>query len=424
MFTDIRISPSRPALLIAGCLLLPSAFFGQSAWTVFDASSSGLPFDAVNCIAFEAGGLKWIGTEGGLAAFDDTTWTVYTKANSGLPGNEVRSLLVDANNVKWIGTFLDGLARFDGSTWTVYNTSNSALPDNQIKALAVDTAGVKWIGTVAGLVRYDDTTFTVYDLSNSPFEITDNITDIHIDSNNVFTVGTLNGGLIRIVDTAWTVFTIPNGSGIPDNTQLEVAVDSNGVEWLATPSNGLVAHPGPQIWFAYTPFTSTMPSYGATSLELMSNPDRIWVGTIDKGIVRKTGATFVSFDPANSPFPDSHVNCVEHDTAGRLWIGTSMKGLVRLDESLLTGIDVIAGDAMWVYPNPAGHALHVEGATAAHPPVLADLAGHVIDVQAARTDDGWVLNLSAVRPGMYLLRLRAGNGRRSTVKIIRSDSMQ
>jgi len=424
LFTDVRIAAPCLARLIAGGLLLPSILFGQSAWTVFDASNSGLPFDAVNCIAFESGGLKWIGTEGGLAAFDDTAWTVYTKANSGLPGNEVRSLLADANNVIWIGTFLDGLARFDGNTWTVYNTSNSALPDNQIKALAVDTAGVKWIGTVAGLVRFDDTTFTVFDLSNAPFEITDNITDIHIDSNNVFTVGTLNGGLIRIVDTAWTVYTIPNGSGIPDNTQLEVAVDSNGVEWMATPSNGLVAHPGPQIWLAYTPFTSTMPSYGATSLEIMTNPGRIWVGTIDKGIVRKTGSAFAYFDPTNSPFPDSHVTCVEHDDAGRMWIGTSMKGLVRLDENLLTGIDGPAGDSPKVYPNPAGKSLHVGGAAAVRRPVLSDPAGKVIDVQASRVGDGWVMNLTDIRPGMYLLRLLAGDGRRSTVKIIRSDSMQ
>ncbi len=410
-------------ILITGYLLflITGKVASQNAWTIYNTSNSGLPFDAVNCIAFEQSGLKWIGTEFGLASFDDITWTIYNTSNSGLPDNAIRSLKIDAFNNKWIGTFLGGLAKFDGTSWTVFNTANSSLPDNFIKTIELDTVGNKWIGTIQGLVKYDDVTFTVFDFSNSPFELSDNIARIHIDSNNIFRIGTLNGGFIKIIDTVWTVYTIPNGSGIPDNTQLDVGLDANGVEWLATPANGLVAHPGGNTWLKYTPFTSTMPSSATTSLEILKNPDRIWIGTYDKGIVRKSGLVFDHFDNSNSPFPDVHASCVESDANGLLWIGTQSGGLARLDESILNSVVEPIQNIAMVYPTLVKEEVNIQFTlNNINSIMLLDVHGkesniHFVQLNALK----WRANLSTLPVGVYFVRVTAHDGTSHIKKIIR-----
>lgn len=318
----------------------------QNPFTIYNTQNSPLPFDGVNCIAFDSTGVTWIGTEFGLASFDGTNWNVFNTINSGLPDNAIRCLGVDRFNNKWIGTFFGGLTKYDGTNWTVYNTQNSDLPDDYIKTLAFDTLGHKWIGTIIGMVEYDDVSWSVYDMSNSPYQLSDNIACINIDNNNFFKIGTMNGGLIYINNGNWQVFTIPNGSGIPDNTILEIAMDPNGVEWLSTPANGLVAHPGGFTWLIYTPFTSSIPSASTSCLEISDYPGVVWVGTLDAGIVRKSGVNFTAYNPSNSAFPDYVVTFIEKDLNGILWIGTTSGGLVRLDESLLLSAET---------PNSSAH---------------------------------------------------------------------
>jgi ligand-binding sensor domain-containing protein len=306
---------------------------------------------------------KWVGTDYGLASYNDTTWTFYNTLNSGLTDNVIRSIAVDIYNNKWIGTFFGGLFKFDGdTTWTSYNLSNSNIPDDFVKSIAFDTSGNIWIGTTYGLAKFDgDTTWTIYDLSNSVFTITDNIADINIDTANVFRIGTVNGGYLRIVDTVWTLYTIPNGSGIPDNTQLGVTVDNNGLDWMATPANGLVAHPGGMTWNIYNQFTTSnqMPTSSTTCLIAKPNPDRIWVGTYDFGVVRKTGLSFAYFDSTNSPVPDVYIQCIEKDPDGIIWIGTQIGGLVKLDESQLTDVHEVSTVSLpIIFPIPVQKSAH------------------------------------------------------------------
>src|SRR5687768_13503873 len=113
-------------------LLMPYFVVAQQGWTNYNTSNSPIPENAVRCIAIDNNGVKWIGTDYGLAAFDDVNWTVYQTFNSGIPDNSIRSLAVDDQDNIWIGTFNNGLVRFDGSNWIIYNISNSGLPDNYV----------------------------------------------------------------------------------------------------------------------------------------------------------------------------------------------------------------------------------------------------------------------------------------------------
>jgi ligand-binding sensor domain-containing protein len=392
----------------------------QNAFTLYNSQNSPLPFDGVNCIAFDSTGVTWIGTEFGLASFDGNNWNIYNSFNSGLPDNAIRCIAVDRYNNKWIGTFLGGLVKYDGSNWTVYNTQNSDLPDNYIKAITFDTSGHKWIGTIIGMVEYDDNVWSVYDMSNSPYQLSDNIACIHIDSNNFFRIGTMNGGLIYINNGNWQVFTIPNGSGIPDNTILEIALDQNGVEWLSTPANGLVAHPGGFTWLIYNPFTSSMPSASTSCLEISAYMGIIWIGTLDQGLIRKSGTNFTSYNPSNSVFPDYTVTFIEKDLNGMLWIGTASGGLIRLDESLLLSLPMNETPVnTFVNTLVTGH-LKINSTEKIISPSLFTIDGKQTGVTFSGEGYSVSANLSNLSSGFYLLTFADEKGNLFSKKIFKN----
>src|SRR3982751_1577058 len=91
-------------------LIAPLIVFSQAGWTIYNTSNSPLPENSVRCIAIDHNDVKWIGTDFGLASFDNTNWTVYQTSNSGLPDNSIRSIAIDHQNNIWIGTFSAGLA--------------------------------------------------------------------------------------------------------------------------------------------------------------------------------------------------------------------------------------------------------------------------------------------------------------------------
>jgi ligand-binding sensor domain-containing protein/signal transduction histidine kinase len=77
----------------------------------------------------------------------------------------------------------------------------------------------------------------------------------------------------------------------------------------------------------------------------------LWLGTLD-GLARFDGATFVSYNPKNTPAlknPSVTSLCADRDSA--LWIGTDGGGLVRLSNGVftrLTKADGLAGDVLRV----------------------------------------------------------------------------
>lgn len=400
----------------------------QQAWTLYNSTTVlNFPSNSVHCVAIDSAGTKWVGTDYGLASYNDTSWTFYNTLNSGLTDNSIRSIAIDRYNNKWIGTFFGGLFKFDGDTsWTSYNTFNSNIPDDFVKAIDFDTSGTIWIGTIIGLAKFDgDTTWKVYDLSNSIFTISDNIADIYIDSSNVFRIGTVNGGYLTIMDTLWTLYTIPNGSGIPDNTQLGVTVDNNGVEWMATPGNGLVAHPLGITWNVFNQFTTgnQMPTSSTSCLVTKSNPDRIWVGSLDFGIIRKTGLSFVYFDPTNSPMPDVYVQCMETDLNGIIWIGTQTGGLVRLDESQLVNIpEVQMISEPLLFPIPVRNNLTIYYPCSKIVDMdFFDITGKQVNVNVVETTtDFSKVDLHAISDGIYFVQMKTSEGKLLTKKFIKS----
>jgi ligand-binding sensor domain-containing protein len=94
-------------------------------------------------------GQLWAGTwGGGLSRFDGHHWTTYTTVE-GLPGNHVFMLHKDNKGQIWIGTD-KGLALWQNGKFKVLTQRDGLLADN-VFAMATTPDGGKWIGSYGGV---------------------------------------------------------------------------------------------------------------------------------------------------------------------------------------------------------------------------------------------------------------------------------
>ncbi|GAB3913413.1 two-component regulator propeller domain-containing protein [Larkinella knui] len=135
-----------------------------------DQSGEGsLPDRNVRSLVKDRDGLIWIGTDNGVAVFDNPSAVFTATVNAYRPvfdrrrllsGESVTALAVDGGNRKWIGTG-NGLYLFneDGTVLlNAFTADNSPLPSSQITDLAIEPAsGDVFIATPNGLVSYGGT---------------------------------------------------------------------------------------------------------------------------------------------------------------------------------------------------------------------------------------------------------------------------
>ena len=126
---------------------------------------SRMTSDRTSCIAVDATGQVWVGTDNGLNAvrgsysrssqnFQLETWRVYNTSN-GLPAGTISALETDSQGNIWVGTEA-GLTQIgpNGEIAINLTTANSGLINNRVNSLSFDDEkGELWIGTLDGLSR-------------------------------------------------------------------------------------------------------------------------------------------------------------------------------------------------------------------------------------------------------------------------------
>jgi ligand-binding sensor domain-containing protein len=293
--------------------------FDGSDWILYDTTNSGLPHSYVHSIAIDGNGAKWIGTRDGLAFFDDNNWTVYNTSNSGLPHKHVQSIVIDNNGTKWIGTGGGGLAAFDGINWTVYNTSNSGLQSNYITTICIDDSGAKWIGASNGaLTVFDGTYWTVLPIGN--------VEAIAIDSSGTKWIGT-SGGLATFDGSNWTTYNTSN-SGLPNNRVYSIVIDGSGIKWIGT-HDGLVIFDDTN-WTTINTSNSGLPHRVVWSIAIDGSGTK-WIGTYGGGLAAFDGYNWTTYNTSNSGLPNNLVLKVAVEGSGAKWIGTTHNGLAVFD---------------------------------------------------------------------------------------------
>ena len=122
-----------------------------------------LPSDTIYSICIQPNGVKWFGTNMGVARHVGQNtlenWDAYT-TDDGLINNFVQAIAVDQNDNVWLGT-KGGISVFDGKDWKSYTQKDGLISDT-ILCIAVDKSGVVWIGTDNGVSSFNGSKFTNY----------------------------------------------------------------------------------------------------------------------------------------------------------------------------------------------------------------------------------------------------------------------
>lgn len=245
----------------------------------------------------------------GLSCLDETGWQTFTRSNSPLDSDFIYGVTACTDGRMLIAQS-QGIVAFDGSNWKDYGETDFTSPE----AIACDAAGNIWVGHYQGVSTFDGRWKTYpASLLATGEAASDLVNDLVIGPDGLVWVVTSNS-VARFDGNKWTVF--QEGSGFDDNYFFEkVAIDSHGSVWVAH-SWGLFKYDD-ATWTEYENF-----DVSGVQAMAVDNQDRIWIGTLTKGVFVFDGQTWSTYDRENSGLSSNDVNSIGLDAQGRLWFGT------------------------------------------------------------------------------------------------------
>ena len=349
--------------------------------TVTYNKTDGLPGSLVMAIVPGGKDTLWVGTDGGLARFEEEGLQVFT-TRDGLPKNVVTRVAPAPDGSVWFTcspTELSGapgpdvLCRFDGRSVRTFGREQG-LGTTAIGGLEVDAAGTVWVGAggyngrgswhsfpVTGIWRSEGNQFAPLDgstgLSSSrvgglhatadgrlwvlsenearlfdgrtsrPVALPSYALSIGQGPQGEVWFGTRANGALLWQDghsAAWKPTNAPGG------WIFAVAVGANGVTWFGTP-HGLLHSAGTNAALIQAERRGVLAG-GVWSL-LFDRDGLLWVGS-DNGITRFDGTAWSALDQRDG-LPGKAVYAIRQAADGAMWFGTD-SGLVRYRRSKRT----------------------------------------------------------------------------------------
>ncbi len=252
------------------------------SWVTFS-KADGLPSDKVLCVLATDDNV-WVGTDHGLARFNNGSWTTYTHED-GLTHDMVMSIAEDAETGDvWIGT-MGGLNRYSAGRFDSYDQFTSGLVNNVVYGV-VAHAGEIWTATAAGASRYELAAdrWTIFDETNAPM-------------HEIWCYG-VTGWKDKIYLAVW-------GGGL-----LEFDLDTDHWKHYRDPDNEMEIDLFLDDGLVHDIVTSVN----------VDDEDRIWIATYF-GLSSYDGRKWRNFMDHDSPLISNFINFIK--TNGRYcWIGT------------------------------------------------------------------------------------------------------
>ncbi len=138
--------------------------YGQ--WRTFT-TRDGLPSDKAHCVRVD-GPTVWIGTDAGLARYEDGSWQTYT-TDDGLAHQVVLAIDISPQTGDlWVAT-MGGLSRFSAGRFDTFTQFNSGLVNDVVYGVTCVSDEV-WAVTASGVGRLNTTTgqWEIYNEKNTP----------------------------------------------------------------------------------------------------------------------------------------------------------------------------------------------------------------------------------------------------------------
>ena len=247
--------------------------------------------------------LIWLGTDGGVAVFDQISGeSVKFLPQNGLPAVTVSTITSDREGRIWVGTLDSGVAMYDGSSWEQFG-DNDGLPSAEIRDLYAAPDGVIWAATRLGPARYDGdrwstVRFSLLDLSRIE------ATQITGWGNTVW-IGSKQG-VYYFNGDQWSYFGL--NEGVINETINAVTITPDRRVWVATPS-GISRFDG-SSWDRFTVLDG-LPDLPA--VDILAAPDSsVWITFAHSD--NRTETTTIQFDLIEA----GHVELRIYNSAGQL----------------------------------------------------------------------------------------------------------
>ncbi len=298
--------------------------------------AQGLPNGGIICLAQDAEGFIWLGTENGLHRYEGGQCSRWTRKD-GLPSDYVDRLVAIPAGGLWVST-ARGLARFqNGRIESARFASLTAA--QELRAMALDTSGRLWVVTSQGLFVQD------HDLDFHPHPLA--------PVGQLFTVANGRAGSMHVGSDRGLCTFHPDGSietwgsaqGLPLSGAALVGEDGAGRTWVCTGRTLVMREPGAG---RFTDQSRLLPA-GITpnGIFFKDRDGSLWLPT-KMGALRLHDAKPFLLD-ASAGLPMRWVRSVFRDREGELWMLGSTLARLQGDERvwnqpIATGS---TGDQVW-----------------------------------------------------------------------------
>ena len=371
---SVRAVTMRMSLMLI-CVALLAGVFAISAAGQTPAENSGwwqiptadLAYGPPLCIDFDAGGVAWIGTRGGVNMVQaDGARTNIPLSDSEV---EVRAIAAGPDGAMWLGTdssttqalgvrviWLDGRE----ASYDVI----SGLADNHVRDIVTGPAGDFWFATAGGLGHL------AADLSWGRFTraaglIDDDVYALAFDLDGNLWIGTYGGISVLSPEGDWTTYTVADG--LAGQWVRDVVVDRVGNVWCAT-GLGASVHYRDGGWQSYT--VSDGLATNAVNAVAVDDAGGIWFATNEGASYLSGNGLWLTYNREAGLLSDTVVD-IAVDEQGQPWFATAgglsilvggLAGQTPAEEAapttaptevVPTATVVPAAEAVTVEPSPA-----------------------------------------------------------------------
>lgn len=308
-----------------------------------------LPGNYVKDILRDSSGNLWVGTDNGLAKYNEQTENFATYKNkiydkTSLVNDEVFSIQEDESGLIWVGTYA-GISMFDPNTNIEHYKKDpfdeNSISDNSIHGIYEDKDGLLWVGTNSkGVNVINRKNYNVKHLNKTSKDYPisdDNINDVVGIDNKIF-IATKNG--LNEVDKDLKTINIYNTEdGICNNNITALFADSKKNVWIGTANGISVLNTNTNEIIDITDILTNHnieDQYIKVIYE--DSKGNYWVGCfIDGGIVKidpnkRTIENYRNKKEDKTSISSNNIRSIVEDKNGNIYIGTSY-GLNKLNES-------------------------------------------------------------------------------------------
>jgi ligand-binding sensor domain-containing protein len=314
------------------------------------------PFGVLVWLAEDHNGALWVATPGnGLYRWDsrEERWgehLVHTDGSGRKQADVITSLMVDRSGILWVMTNSRGLLRHMPPrqafrSITAVADSRPRLSGPDVLSCWMDRAGSLWVGRNSGGLDYlkagsEKVGRFVHDPSD-PRSISSNyVLSICERRNGELWFGTVGGG-INVLERDRRAFHRlthdPHNTKSPGSDIITALYeDSHSGVWVGHFYGVDRFDPARKVFVLVMRWPEeTLGLVGSACTFLEDSRDNLWMGTVDRGLIRINRASGDTIRYLHEPgkagsLPCNVVKEIYEDPLGRLWIGNSL-GVARFD---------------------------------------------------------------------------------------------